>query len=52
MPVVIVLDEVDRVFGRVYQNDFFGLLRFWHSDHRAATPKCRLYAAYFQRVLL
>ncbi len=22
------------------------------SDHRAATPKCRLYAAYFQRVLL
>lgn len=32
--MVVVMDEVDRVFGRPYQNDFFGLLRYWH-DQRA-----------------
>lgn len=32
-PVVIVMDEVDRVFGRSYQDDFFGLLRTWHGMH-------------------
>ena len=30
-PIVLVLDEVDRVFGRTYQYDFFGLLRSWHN---------------------
>lgn len=40
MPVVMVMDEVDRVFGRVYQNDFFGLLRFWH-NRRARDPLWR-----------
>lgn len=48
MPVVIVLDEVDRVFGRGYQNDFFGLLRFWHNE-RARDPlwkKLNLVLAY------
>jgi Cdc6-like AAA superfamily ATPase len=34
MPVVVVMDEVDRVFTRPYQHDFFGLLRSWH-DERA-----------------
>jgi hypothetical protein len=48
MPVVVVMDEVDRVFGRPYQDDFFGLLRFWH-DQRASDPllgKLNLVLAY------
>jgi hypothetical protein len=48
MPVVVVIDEVDRVFGRSYQNDFFGLLRSWH-DERARDPlweKLNLVLAY------
>ena len=36
--MVVVMDEVDRVFGRPYQSDFFGLLRFWH-DQRAFDPR-------------
>jgi hypothetical protein len=36
-PVVMVMDEVDRVFGRPYQDDFFALLRSWH-DRRAFDP--------------
>jgi hypothetical protein len=47
-PVVVVMDEVDRVFGRQYQDDFFGLLRSWH-DARAFDPlwkKVNLVLAY------
>ena len=40
VPVVMVMDEVDRVFGRGYENDFFGLLRFWHNE-RARDPLWR-----------
>jgi hypothetical protein len=29
--VAIVLDEVDRIFGRPYQRDFFAMLRGWHN---------------------
>lgn len=36
-PIVLVLDEVDRVLGRPYQDDFFGLLRSWHNA-RALRP--------------
>lgn len=39
-PIVLVLDEVDRVFGRSYQYDFFGLLRSWH-NLRATRPVWR-----------
>jgi hypothetical protein len=48
MPVVLVMDEVDRVFGRPYQDDFFGLLRAWH-NRRAREPlwkKLNLVLAY------
>jgi hypothetical protein len=48
MPVVIVMDEVDRVFGRSYQDDFFALLRAWH-NRRARDPlwkKLNLVLAY------
>ncbi len=40
MPTVMVMDEVDRVFGRNYQTDFFGLLRSWHNQ-RASNPLWR-----------
>jgi hypothetical protein len=35
--VAIVFDEVDRVFGRPYQRDFFAMLRGWH-NRRATHP--------------
>jgi hypothetical protein len=31
-PLILALDEVDRVLGRPYQRDFFALLRAWHND--------------------
>ena len=33
----IAFDETDRLFGRSYTNDFFGLLRSWH-NRRALEP--------------
>jgi hypothetical protein len=48
MPMVIVMDEVDRTFGRPYRDDFFGLLRGWHNK-RADDPlwkKLNLVLAY------
>ncbi len=39
-PVIVGLDEVDRVFGRPYQDDFFALLRAWH-NRRARDPLWR-----------
>lgn len=47
-PVVVVMDEVDRVFGRPYQDGFFALLRGWH-NRRAFEPlwkKLNLVLAY------
>lgn len=35
--VVLAIDEADRIFGRSYANDFFGLLRSWH-NRRALDP--------------
>jgi hypothetical protein len=40
MPVVLGMDEVDRVFGHPYQDDFFALLRAWH-NRRAREPLWR-----------
>ena len=36
-PLVLAMDEVERITGRSYQNDFFGMLRTWHND-RAKDP--------------
>ncbi len=36
-PVCWAIDEADRLFGRSYANDFFGLLRSWH-NRRALDP--------------
>jgi hypothetical protein len=30
-PVVLAFDEVDRILGRSYQENFFGMLRLWHN---------------------
>ncbi|MGH8591301.1 MAG: AAA-like domain-containing protein [Gammaproteobacteria bacterium] len=38
--VTLIMDEVDRVFGRRYQDDFFGMLRSWH-NRRAREPLWR-----------
>ncbi len=31
-PIVFAFDEVDRVLGRPYQDDFFTMLRLWHNQ--------------------
>jgi hypothetical protein len=36
-PVVIGLDEVDRLLGRPYQSDFFSMLRLWHNARALPT---------------
>lgn len=36
-PVCWAMDEVDRVFGTEYADDFFGLVRSWH-NRRALSP--------------
>lgn len=37
-PVVIALDEVDRLYGRPYQTDFFSMLRLWHNSRSPLSP--------------
>jgi hypothetical protein len=38
-PIVIAMDEVDRLLGRPYQSDFFSMLRHWHNERaRPASP--------------
>ncbi len=37
-PLILFLDETDRVFQYPYRNDFFALLRYW-TNRRAATPQ-------------
>ncbi|BAZ20598.1 hypothetical protein NIES4073_14740 [Kalymmatonema gypsitolerans NIES-4073] len=36
-PLVLAMDEVDRVFDTNFRNDFFGMLRSWHNS-RAIYP--------------
>src|SRR5207253_7811505 len=31
-PVVLILDEVDRLFDRSYRGDFFAAVRGWHNN--------------------
>jgi len=37
-PVVLAMDEVERVFDTDFRSDFFSMLRSWHND-RAIDPK-------------
>ena len=36
-PLLLAMDEVDKLFGACFRNDFFGMLRSWHN--RRATSK-------------
>ncbi|MGB0560285.1 MAG: AAA-like domain-containing protein [Spirulinaceae cyanobacterium] len=36
-PLVLVMDEVDRLFGTAFRSDFFSMLRGWHNS-RAIKP--------------
>ncbi|WP_366931377.1 AAA-like domain-containing protein [Nostoc sp. JL34] len=36
-PIVLAMDEVERVFDTDFRSDFFGMLRSWHNS-RATTP--------------
>ncbi len=36
--MVLVFDEVDRVVGAPYQEDFFGMLRSWHNNRANPNP--------------
>jgi hypothetical protein len=31
-PLVLAFDEADRILGRTWQGDFFGMLRVWHNN--------------------
>jgi len=31
-PLVLAMDEVDKVFDKPFRNDFFGMLRNWHNS--------------------
>ena len=37
VPVVLCLDEIDRIFKQPFQNDFFSMIRAWH-NRRAIEP--------------
>ena len=36
-PLVLAMDEVERLFGTDFRSDFFGMLRSWHNN-RAINP--------------
>lgn len=36
-PLIVAMDEVERILGTPFQDDFFGMLRTWHND-RAHEP--------------
>lgn len=38
-PVVLALDEVDRLFDSPFRSDFFGMLRAWHGKRAVPTAK-------------
>lgn len=37
-PLILAIDELDKLLGAPFRNDFFGMLRTWHND-RAHDPK-------------
>jgi len=36
-PLLLAIDEVDRLLASPYKSDFFGLLRSWHIDRQSET---------------
>jgi len=37
-PIVLLLDDVDRVFNYDYRDDFFSLIRAWHNERALEGP--------------
>ena len=37
-PLVVALDEADRLFRKPYKADFFSMLRLWHNNRVPLTP--------------
>ncbi len=44
-PVLLCLDEVDRLFDRPYRADFFAAVRGWHNNRALAPEWDRLHLA-------
>lgn len=36
-PLLLALDEVEKIFDSSFRSDFFGMLRSWHNDRRAGS---------------
>ncbi|WP_424095316.1 AAA-like domain-containing protein [Moorena producens] len=53
-PLVLVIDEVDRVFGVPFAGDFLGMLRAWHekAKSRPLWQKLRLIVAHSTEVYI
>jgi CHAT domain-containing protein len=41
-PLVLAMDEVERVIDTPFQTDYFGMLRLWHNNRRPGTVWKRL----------
>lgn len=37
-PLVLAMDEVDRLFDATFRSDFFGMLRSWHGSRMRGVP--------------
>jgi serine/threonine protein kinase/DNA-binding CsgD family transcriptional regulator len=35
-PLVLAMDEVDRIFDTAFRSDFFGMLRSWHNSRQSS----------------
>jgi hypothetical protein len=40
-PLLLAMDEVDRLFETEYRSDFFAMLRFWHNNRASPLPSFR-----------
>ncbi len=41
-PLVLAMDEVDKIFDTPYRSDFFAMLRSWHNTRQAGSVWCGL----------
>jgi AAA-like domain/TIR domain len=42
-PLVLAMDEVDRILDTAFQSDFFGMLRNWHNNRALPLPMFRVW---------
>ena len=41
MPLLLAMDEVDRLFEAEFRSDFFAMLRSWHNNRASPLPLLR-----------